>query len=101
MTGKQYHDAFDERREASRFGREQGSDIAAIWLNPNEELRAAVFDESLGGISLVVKDCSGLSVGSIVGLAYAGEFLQATVKHVRPTHDGFYVIGFETQDLSV
>ncbi len=101
MAEREYHDVFEERRAASRFGRERESDLAAIWLNPHEELVASVHDESLGGISLVVSDCSRLPVGCTVGLAYAGAFLQATVKHVRPTDDGLYVVGFETADLSV
>ena len=86
---------FEERRRASRFARDEELERAAIWFNPGEDLLAPVFDESLGGISLVVDDGGRFPVGSEVGIAYANSFFQASVVHVQKRRDGKFVVGFQ------
>ncbi len=94
--GSQEHNAFEERRHASRFGRDEETEFAAVWLTPSEEVIVPVCDESLGGLSLLIDDPSRLSVGGEVGIAYAESFFRATVVHLRARGDGKYVVGFKT-----
>jgi hypothetical protein len=88
---------FEERRLSSRFGRDDDTDFAALRLSSGEEVIAMVFDESLGGISLVIDDASRLPIGAEVKIAYAGSFVRAVVKHLRPIGGGTKsIVGFAT-----
>jgi hypothetical protein len=73
------------------------ADFATLELPSGEELIAMVFDESLGGISLVTDAAWPLAVGSVVKIAYAGSIFTATVKHMRLLDDGVRrIVGFAT-----
>jgi hypothetical protein len=88
---------FEERRRASRFGRNEDADFASLELPSGEEVIAMVFDESLGGISLFADAAWPLAVGSVVKIAYAGSIFTATVKHMRLLDDGVRrIVGFAT-----
>jgi hypothetical protein len=87
---------FEERRSATRFGRDEDTDFAVLKLSTGKEMVAMVFDESLGGISVVIDDVSPLPVGAEVQIVYAGFEAYATVIHVRPLIGGRSVVGFAT-----
>jgi hypothetical protein len=90
----------EERRNFSRFGRDEDTDFAALRLPSGEETIAMVFDESLGGISLVVDDARRLFIGAEVRIAYAGCSVRAQVKHMRPFKGGAKsIVGFATERL--
>jgi hypothetical protein len=90
---------FEERRHASRFRCDEETALAAVWLPLGEEQIAVVFDESLGGISLMLDDVVHLTVGGEVGIAYAGTFVRGTVRHIRPLAGGKFVVGFSTESF--
>jgi hypothetical protein len=90
---------FEERRQASRFRCDEETELAAVWLAPGEEQLAVVFDESLGGISLMLDNVARLIVGGEVGIAYAGTFVRGTVRHIRPHTGGKFVVGFATESF--
>jgi len=73
----------DERRAASRFRREEGTDFAVIWREPGEELRVEVHDESLKGLGIVVDSKLGLEVGSRLHVVYRGEYMDGEVRHIE------------------
>jgi len=94
--------ALEERRQATRFPKEESSEFAAVWKRPGDELLAEVevHDESLGGISLVLDDVAETPVGASVHLAYAGQYCTATVRHWQPRSDGRFLVGFECTPLA-
>ncbi|MBW3598130.1 MAG: hypothetical protein KY475_12760 [Planctomycetes bacterium] len=93
------HAHWEERRQASRFARDEELEQAAVWFSPGEGKVYPVCDESLGGISLVVDDPARFPVGDDMGIAYARSFYQATVVHVHQRDDGAFIVGFEMHEL--
>lgn len=91
--------AVDERRQATRFRREEEEDSAAIWYPPGVEMIAQVYDESLHGIALIVDDAREFKLGLQVEIAYAGSFLLGTVRHIEE-YDGRTKIGFQTTRIT-
>lgn len=85
----------DERRSASRFHKDAGSDFATLWRLGGWQRRVEVHSESLGGISLLVTDAGGLPVGLEVRVEHAGETLRAVVRHVQRQEDGRYIVGLQ------
>jgi hypothetical protein len=88
----------DERREATRFRREEGTDFAVIWREPGEELLVEVHDESLSGLGIVVDSKLGLEVGSKLHVVYAGEYMDGEVRHIQPEEDR-YRIGLQCRRM--
>ena len=64
-----------------------------------ENLRVEIYDESLFGICLVMADTRGFSVGDEIELTYASTAMQATVKHVTPHKEDFYLVGLATRPV--
>ena len=90
----------DDRREATRFAKEPGTDFAVIRQGLGEERRLAVHNESLGGLSLATREAASFQVGHEVDLVYAGTALRATVKHIQAQPDGTFLVGFQCRELS-
>jgi hypothetical protein len=86
--------AADERRSASRFRREPGWDTAIVRCPDGESLTGDVHDESLGGVSLILRDLCQLCVDQKVEIAFEGKTLPSIVRHIRPREDGGYIVGF-------
>lgn len=73
----------DEKREATRFRREEGTDFAVIWHTPGEEHLVEVHDESLTGLGLIVDPIIGLKIGTVLNVVYAGEHMDGEVRHIE------------------
>ncbi len=89
----------DERRNASRFWRGDGTDFASIWVEAGEEILAEVHDESLSGLGILVDGPTEIQPGNDVHVVYAGEYLRGLVRHVTRQSDGRYLVGLECQQL--
>jgi hypothetical protein len=93
----QLSDPLDERRRSTRFRREAESDFALVTDPVDVRGRAEVYDESLGGISLIVDDPIPFEIGMEVGINYAGGPTRAVVRHIAIRDDGRFVVGFQCQ----
>ena len=72
------------------------SKIRQVLLWVGDALRdAVVFDESVGGISLSIRDGTVVQVGQEVRLTHGGRSVCAIVKHVHQREDGKYHLGLE------
>lgn len=100
MTIRQPNTSTDERRSATRFIKDAGSDFATLWRLGGWQRRVEVHSESLGGISLLVADAGGLPVGLEVRVEHAGETLRAVVRHVQRQADGRYIVGLQCRRLT-
>jgi hypothetical protein len=89
--------ASGERRSASRFRREPGWDSAIVRCPDGASLTGDVHDESLGGVSLILRDLAQLCVDQRVEIAFEGETLVSVVRHIRLQEDGDYIVGFSCQ----
>jgi hypothetical protein len=85
----------DERRRATRFGKEPDSDSAVVWQEPGAELLVTVHDESLGGICLVLRDIGPFAVGKTATIVYHTEVMEAIVRNIRPHVEDTFLVGFE------
>jgi hypothetical protein len=83
----------DEQRRATRFRKEPDTEFVVVRLLVGAELLAEVYDESLGGLGLIVADASSIAVGSEAVIVYHGDTLEATVRHVNPRSDGTFFVG--------
>lgn len=86
----------DERRQSMRFPREPGTDFAAVLHPAACEGRVEIFNESLGGLGLLVDKPTAFEVGLSVELVYAGSYISARVCHVTPHSDGRLLVGLQT-----
>ena len=66
-----------------------------VWTDSTVHQDAAVLDESLTGVSLLVKDGSDFHDNQEVRLVYGSQEAFATVKHVHRRPDGKYHVGLE------
>lgn len=87
----------NERREASRFERNEGMDVGIIWRQNGEEYFVEVHDESVTGLGILTEDTLDLQIGSVVHVSYAGEYLEAEVRHITQQSDQKYLIGLITR----
>jgi hypothetical protein len=87
------HAYLDERRRATRFVREPGTDYATIVSPESLAGPIEVADESLGGIGVVVTDRNPFFTGQVLGIAYAGSSYQARVCHITKRRDGRFTVG--------
>lgn len=85
----------DELRQSTRFRKERGTDSALLWLDRNEPVLVDVHDESLGGLSLHLDEIEGICTATEINIVYAGEMLQANIRHIERQPDGTFVVGFE------
>ncbi len=88
--------AIDERRGATRFRKEPDAEWAAIWYPHEMESLVEVYDESLQGLALLLNDPKDLYIGLQVEIAYRGNLLQGTVRHMEAHEDGRTKVGFLT-----
>jgi hypothetical protein len=89
----------EELRTASRFRQEPKTAFVTIRHSVGENLRVEIYDESLFGICLVMPDTRGLTVGDEIELTYASIAMHATVKHVTPHKEEFYLVGLATRPV--
>lgn len=87
----------DEQRKSTRFAKEPESAYAVVFHPDSQELPAEVYDESLGGISLVLDDVARFAIGQVVKIAYLDGLFKARVRHVEPHDDGRFIVGFECE----
>jgi hypothetical protein len=88
------HDPFqDERRNATRFVKEPGMDFATIVQPDALAGTVEVYDESLGGLGLILDDVASLRVGQALQVVYAGALVRGTIRHITLRDDGRYVVG--------
>lgn len=85
--------SLEEKRNSTRFMREEGSDFAIILMDDGSELNVEVHDESLGGLGVIVNDAQDFQPGSQVKVFYAGDHFLGEVRHINIQSDGRYVIG--------
>ncbi len=88
-----------ERRLASRFPREPGTDFAVIWQTLGDEILAEVHDESLTGLGLLLKDLGDLREGSQVDVVYTGSLMRGEVRHIEAQFDGTFLVGLSCERL--
>ena len=88
-----------ERREATRFRRESGTDFAVLLRESEEELLVEVHDESLTGLGILADGELGLCLGAHIQIVYAGECLDGEVAHVTPRSGGKVLVGLRCQRI--
>ena len=91
ISVQQYRLLLEERREASRFGRERGTDFAFVWRESGEELLVEVQDESLTGLGILVESKLGFEVGSRLHIVYTGEYMDGEVRHIQQEGERYRV----------
>jgi len=84
-----------ELRQSTRFRKEPGTDSAIVWQHSGQEQLVDVYDESLGGMCLVLPNAIGFAVGSTATIVYHTDVLEGTVRNVRPQADGTFLVGFQ------
>ena len=84
-----------ERRESTRFPKEPGTDFAVVWRTRGDEQLFEVYDESLGGLCVVMADVHNFPLGVEATLVYHKDVLKGTVRHIDLRDDGMYLVGFE------
>ena len=89
----------DERRQATRFPREEGTAFAVIWRKPGEEIVVEVHDESLTGLGILVDAELDLQPGGYVYVVYAGAYMQGEVMHSLTQPEGKVLVGLRCQRL--
>ena len=89
------YNVLTDLRQSTRFGREYGMEEVAIWTVTGEEKLGSIRDESLGGLGIYLDDLQGLENGCEVDMAYAGDVLRGTVRHIELRAEGGYVVGVE------
>ena len=85
----------DERRQATRFNKEPGTDFVVLRMPSGEELAGEVQDESLGGMAVLLDPVQELAVGTEIWISYAGDSLRAVVRHCALLPDGRQRLGLD------
>jgi len=89
--------AVDERRQATRFPREAGTDFAVIWRDQGEGLLVEVHDESLTGLGILVDAEAELQLGNHIHIVYVNEYMVGEVRHIERQPDGKYLVGLRCE----
>lgn len=89
------HNTNDERREATRFLKEPGSDHATVWHADGERLLVEVYEESLGGLGLILPASWDHQIGQLLGIFYQQTVMRGVVRHIQPQPDGTCLVGLE------
>lgn len=89
----------EERRAYSRFLKDPDDESAVVWQQPGSEQLAAVHDESLQGICLIVGDATTLHVGAAATIVYHAEILDGTVVRVDPLPGKKFLVAFRCVPL--
>ena len=84
-----------ELRQSTRFRKEPGADSAVIWQQPGQERFVDVYDESLGGLCLVMPDVAGFEIGKTATIVYHADVLEGEVRNIHPQADGTFLVGFQ------
>ena len=85
---------FEELRQSTRFPKEPGTDAAVVWQEPGQEHVFEVYDESLGGLCLVMPGIAGFDIGSTATIVYHSDVLEGEVRNIHPQANGTYLVGF-------
>jgi len=89
----------EERREATRFGKDPDGSHALLLCSEAEPRLAEVHDESLTGLGLLVEDAAGLEIRGARGVVYLSQVLEGTVRHIERIDDRRYLIGLSCEPL--
>ena len=90
----------DERRNASRFGRDHHTEHAIVFAESKDGILADICDESLGGLGMYVDQRFALVPGQAIEIAYRGDRLRGRVCHVQSTLDGRLRVGVECRPVN-
>ena len=85
----------DERRQATRFNKEPGTESVVLHMPNGVELTGEVQDESLGGMAVLLDEVQDLAVGAKVRISYAGDLLRAVVRHCSILPNGRQRLGLD------
>ena len=97
LADKPFYLPTDERRKATRFQKEPATEYVVLWGPDNLKLTAEVHNESLGGIAVLLTAPANLPVGTPLRLTYAGDSMQAVVRHSELLPDGRQRLGLQCQ----
>ncbi len=89
----------EDRRQASRFGKERETDFALVVQPDGSYVPVEVHDESLGGIALRVESEDAFHVHQQIVLVYLQQSHQATVRHINKHGDGYVVVGLSCERI--
>ena len=95
----EYRNLADERRMSTRMRKEPDSEFAAILNDHGDPLLAEVYDESLGGLCLILEDITAYPIDREVGILYQSTFLSGIVRHIEARTDGRFFVGFACRGL--
>lgn len=84
-----------DRRQWGRFVADVGQLV--VEAEAGDTRPADVWDESFGGIGLLMDDVRGLEVGNELKLTYDGTPMRGVVRNVLQQPDGRYRVGIEWQ----
>jgi hypothetical protein len=85
----------DERRQATRFDKEPGTESVTLRTSTGKEIVAEVQNESLGGMAVLLAQANELTVGTELRISYAGDSLRAIVRHRESLPDGRIRLGLD------
>ena len=94
-----YRNLLDERRTSTRMRKDPHTDFAAIWQADDEPLLVEVYDESLGGMCLVLEDIAAYAIDSEIEILYKSTILRGIERHIKSRPDGTHLVGFECRPL--
>lgn len=89
----------DERRNASRFIKDGGSDFAVLYLAADEPHLVEVHDESLGGLCLCIEPHLTLTLNQEVDIIYASSIFRGIVRNIRDTSSPRQLVGFHCEPI--
>ena len=95
MADESFHLPIDDRRQATRFEKEPGTEYVVLSGPGSEQRTAEVQNESLGGMAVLLPADVEWPVGTPLRFCYAGEVLQAVVRHAESLADGRLRLGLE------
>jgi hypothetical protein len=85
----------DERRQATRFNKEPGTEYVVLRMPNGKEFAGEVQNESLGGMAVLLDEAQELAVGAKIWISYAGDSLRAVVRHSALLPDGRQRLGLD------
>ena len=99
ISGLERYNNGDERRSASRFAKDGGSDFAVLYTSADEPQLVEVHDESLGGLCLFIEPQISLAINQEVDIIYAHSILRGVVRSIRDTSSSRRLVGFQCEPI--
>ena len=100
MADDSFYLPVDDRRQATRFSKEPGTEYVVLAGPAGHQQTAEVQNESLGGMAVLVPPGVDWPVGTTLSVCYAGDMLHAIVRHTDLLPDGRLRLGLECRDSS-